>query len=459
MTFRGVLGGIGKALKWGLITLAMIYGLLLAINTVDEDASPELEALLVTPQIKADPANGYLALVGIEAPASEDIVSYGTQWVDNYNAAADKAAIKKAHAHYSATLKFRGDEKQLCNPSKTPCLPLARERADAWRKLAADNEMLLARQRRLTGFSYFEESYFPPSIESPFMVFATYLRLLELDLIALDAADGRVEAALAALETRIAFDRRALLGSRVLLTAMVASSWLRQDYAMLAEIVATRPKALVAQKARLVRMTELLEIAEIRTVAGKVMEGEFRTQARWQPDMLDLFLISGEGDPAILLNVIAKPLFKPRASQNIQARYHTALQARIRDFSPERAEAWIAQAWQDDKKGIDVIYSWRFLYNPIAKFGIAAYGRALYEDYVIRLSDLMGVMRLARLQVEIVTAGKADTDIPARIAANKALYDPYTGKPMGWDAGKRQLSFDARGYSPKGISKHIQAGI
>lgn len=452
MTFRGILGGIGNAFKWGLITLAMIYGLLLAINAVDEDASPELESLLVLPQIKADPANGYLALVGIEAPASEDMVSYGTQWVDTYNAAADKGAIEKANtSRYKViTLRFRGDEKLLCNPSKTPCLPLARERADTWHRLAADNEMLLARQRRLTEFSYFEESYFAPSFDSPLPYFAASPRLLALDLIALEAAEGRLEPALAALEARIATDRRVLLGSRMLITAMIASSWLRQDYALLAEIVAAHPKALVAQKARLVRMTEPLEIIEMRTVAGKVMESEFRTLARWQqvPDY-----------PAALLNVMAKPLFKPRATQNIQARYHALLQARIRDFSPETADAWIAQARQDDQKEIDAFYSWRFLYNPIAKFGIAAYGRALYEDYVIRLSDLMGVMRLARLQVEIATAGMADAEIPDRIAANKTLYDPYTGKPMSWDAGKRQLSFDAHGYVPQGATKHIRAGI
>lgn len=457
MIVRKILSGFGKTLKWGFITLVLICGLLLAINAVDEDPSPELEALLAIPQIKATPANGYLAFVGIDAPANQDIVSYGAAWVDANNAATDHAAILKTASRFSSSdrLKFRGDDKQLCNPSKIRCLPQAREHAGEWRKLAADNELMLARQRQLLKFADFEESYFMPSAESAFPGYTNRSRRLALNMIALDAAEGRVAPALAALESHIAFDRLALLGSRSLLMGIMATSWLAQDYALLAEIVATRSRGLVAEKARLARMTEPLQIAQIRTVAGRIMEGEFRARARgvngWQFD------VSGQ-DSEALLNVMTRPLFKRRATQNMEARYHALWQARVRDFSPEHTDAWVAQARRDDQKEIDAIYSWRFLYNPVTKFAIAAYGMPEYGRYILKLPDLMGIMRLARLQVEAATAGKA-ADISAVIAGNQALYDPYTGKPMGWDAGKRQLSFDARGYYSKDILKHIQAGI
>lgn len=458
MIVRNILRGLGKILKWGFITLALICGLLLAINAVDEAPSPELEALLAIPQIKAGPANGYLAFVGLDAPANQDIVSYGAAWVDANNAATDHAAILETASRFPSSdrLKFRGDEKQLCNPSKIRCIPQAREHASEWRKLAADNELMLARQRQLLKFAAFEESYFMPSAESAFPGYTNRSRRLALNMVALDAAEGRVEPALAALESHIAFDRLALLGSRSLLMGIVATSWLAQDYALLAEIVATRSRAFVKQKARLARMTEPLHISQIRTVAGKIMEGEFRARARAVIG-LPFDVLSGQ-DSAALLNVMTRPLFKRRATQNMEARYHALWQARVRDFSPENSEAWVAQARKEDQEEIDAIYSWRFLYNPITKFAIAAYGMPEYERYILKLSDLMGIMRLARLQVEVATAGRA-ADVSAVIAGNEALYDPYTGKPMGRDAARRQLGFDARGYYPKDIPRHIQVGI
>lgn len=448
MTFRGILGGLGNILKWGFIMLGMAILLLLAINAMDEKPSPELKTLLQKlPPTNADPSNGYFAFVGLNAPSDEDGFNYGTQWVDTYNAAADKASIKKANTRFPATssLTFIGDQKQLCNPSKTPCLTQAKERADNWRKFSADNEILLARHRALTAYANFEESYFPPSIESPLPYYGSPSRLLVLDLIALDAAEGRLESALASLEALMAFDRRALLGSRILITSMVARSWLGQDYALLAEIVAARPAALAEQQERLVRMTEPLEISQVHAIAERMFESEARFHARSTP---------------LELNLLLRPFYKQRATLNLLAGYDMAVQARVRNFSPENSDTWITQARQEEQREAGALYSWRTLYNPIGKLALswAVEGRGC-ENYLLKLSDLIGVTRLARLQVDIVTAENENGDIPNLIAANKALYDPYTGKPMGWDAAKRQLSFDAHGEYPKEVSKHIQAGI
>lgn len=458
MTFRGILGGLGSIFKWGIVTFGMIAVLLLAINAMDEKPSPELKALQALPQINADPSNGYFALAGINAPAEEDSFNFGAQWVDTYNAAADMPALKQANARFSviSNLTFLGGQKHLCNPSKTPCLPQAKERAATWRKLAADNEILLTRHRALTAYANFEESYFPSSNESPLPSYASPSRLLMLDLIALDAAEGRLESALSSLEALMAFDRRALLGSRHLITGMVARSWLGQDYALLSEIVASRPKALADQQERLERMTEPLEIGQVRAVAARLVEGEYRYVSLAVPMFLDAEY--GWQDAGVLGAALVRPFFKPRATMNLVANYHAALQAQIRDFSPENSDAWIARLRQLEQDENNAVYSWRILYNPVGKIGLAV-GRPEYHAYILRLSDLIGVIRLARLQVDIVTAEDEDEDIPALIAANKALYDPYTDKPMGWDASKRYLYFDAHSKYSKEVSNRIQAGI
>lgn len=239
--------------------------------------------------------------------------------------------------------------------------------------------------------------------------------------------------------------------------AVVSANWLRQDYALLAEIVAAHPKVTAAQNARLVRMTEPLEIEQLRTIAVRMMEGEYRSFARasewYEEDLRPLML--GE----TYSNVLLRPFFKYLATQNMIARDYTTIKALISDFSPENVDAWVAQYQQLQKSENDgLIITWRVIYNPVGKI-IISDGWASYESYIPKLSDLMGIMRLARLQVELVTDGITEADIPARIAANKALYDPYSGKPMGWDAGKRQLYFDVHGNVPSGAPKRIQAGI
>lgn len=457
MTVSRKVSWFGKTLKWGCVCLILSYGLLVAINVVDEDLSPEANALLELPPMKAEPDNGYLAYAGIDAPDNEDSFNYGKQWVETYNAAADKRALEKANTRFQeAGLSFRGNEK-LCKPARNPCLPQAKENADLWRKLAADNEILLSRHQLLAKFPNFEEIAFPASAEAPLLRYMVRMNLhsLELDMIALDVAEGRLAPALDALENRIAFDRRVLLGSRTLVMGMVATSGLMEDYAILAEIVATRASGLATEKARLVRMTEQLEVRQIRAIAGRLIEGEHRMIIRH----ISSNPLDGMGSD---LYSGLKPFFKPRATQNLFTRHYSSLQARVMEFTPENSDLWLDKATQEGQSWIDAtIHSWRILYNPVGKYGVSVGMNGVYESYVPRLSSLIAITRLARLQVEVVTDGIDDTGIPTRIAANKELYDPYTGKPMGWDPGKRQLYFDThdKGYSSSEPTRRVQAGI
>ena len=159
-----------------------------------------------------------------------------------------------------------------------------------------------------------------------------------------------------------------------------------------------------------------------------------------------------------ILIAIARPLAKLRAMQNYSARFHADLHARIFHFTPENWEAWVAQERDDAEiKTDELIYSLSVLYNPVGKI-IASVANPGYDKYVLRISDLMGISRLARLQVALVAADK-NANIPALIAADKKLYDPYTGKPMSWDANKRQLVFDTQGNNFNDSFRRIKAGI
>lgn len=463
MNLRGLLVGLGKTLKWGVILLLVLYGVLCGINAKDEAPSLAATTLLKLPETKPDSGNGYLALVGLNAPADEEILDYGTQWVDTYNAASDAAAIEKAKPRFTdAKPAFQGDIELLYDPAKVSCLDQAMRNAEDWRNLANANQLLVVRHYALFLFPRFEDTYYPKDIESPFPKLSDPSRLVVLDLIALDAAEGRIEQALNILWAQIDFDRRALLGSHSMLLSMVAKLWLRQDYALLAEIVATHSPELISHRAMLERMTEPLSIEQIRTVAVRMFKNESRfilhatdnIQSVYDiiPDKTMSFLLRDEAEISTwekmkeaaerYYYMLWDPFFKTQATKNLSTQLDLNLKARIGDFTTERADVWIAQNEEIQRSEInDELHSWRAIYNPTGKYilGICRYSHA---PYLLKLSDLIGITRLARLQVELVLDNVADTDIPARLVSNKALHDPYTGKPMENDLGGRTLYFD-----------------
>ncbi len=59
------------------------------------------------------------------------------------------------------------------------------------------------------------------------------------------------------------------------------------------------------------------------------------------------------------------------------------------------------------------------------------------------MHDLDGLVRLVALHSEIVAKGVKDEDVPQFFtAADKRYANPWTEKPMQWDAKARQLYFE-----------------
>jgi hypothetical protein len=227
---------------------------------------------------------------------------------------------------------------------------------------------------------------------------------------------------------------------------MSARAWLMQDYALLAEIIENRSSALIAQKERLYRMTEPLTVERMRDVSSRMYEGESRLIVRSLPNTLN--------DSDSWTDLLAKPFFRRFASLNLFVSYHEILQSRISQYSPENADEFIMQREQDVRSWIESsIVSWRLLYNPVGKILVAISPLGSEHEYLFRLSDLIGVSRLARLQVEAVL--NKHTEISRLIGENTALYNPYTNKAMDWDRDKRQFYFDLKGATPRESARHI----
>lgn len=468
-----IFGVLGKTLKWGFISLVIIYVALLAINAKDEEPSPEFTAIQTLPKITQDKDNGYLALVGMIAPEGEDIFDYGRQWVETYAAANTSAAIDLAEGSFisgksrSGEIKFKGNSDDLCDPTKVSCISRAKgNSASRWKSLADDNKIFVARGQRIAETTRYEESYLPPlGIVSRAPSYHSDAHLLALNLIAVDVAEGQIGNAIAALESRITFDRRALLGSHGLINAMLSAAWLRQDFALLAEIVGTRSPELIEQKPILLRMTEPLTLGQIRDTALRMHEGGARQavslfSTSYYPMQENMYGESVEdGLPTRMMKKILAPLHKHQATQNLVANIESPFLPRLKEFMPEMVDSWIERDAMYKQITLDAaLFSWDVLYNPVGKFNVYMYGvgHGFMDRYTVRVSDLAGIINLARLQIEVVTEGVKDSDLPAYISSKDEFNNPYTSKPMGWDYSARQLYFDTH---RQGKPEHIQVGI
>lgn len=411
-------------LRWALGTPVLAYAVLVGINFVDEVPSDDFTALTAPTATNANPVNGYLAYVGMMAPATQDPLRYGAQWVSSFEEATSATAIARTQVEFGIdTLQFAGDTEQLCNPSKAACLALAYKRAAGWQQLAADNVLLLQRQRQMVASASFEEAYSPPSMESPLPTpDLNRSKLLELDLIAVDAAQGRLAEALTALAQRLAFDRRALQGSRSLLMGMVATSWLEQDYALLTEIVASYPAQLAGHQALLVQMATPLEVEALRRTAMEMFKGEYRLTLTTFPreysgltmgDVINLDEKEREGSIAKRVKAqLMRPLYKHQASGNLVAGGHKIWLDQLQTFQPENAQAWFSDTAQRQRVAMrGKTQTWRIIYNPVGKVILRRESASSSQDrYLERLFALRAASHKAGLQVACALGTAADAD-------------------------------------------------
>ena len=402
----------------------LLYGLLLGINALDENPSDDFTALTVPLATSTDPSNGYLAYVGMMAPAGQDPLHYGAQWISNFSEATDATAIARTQVELGiGILKFEGDRAQLCNPTKAACMLLSATNAIGWQQLAADNALLLQRQRQMVASASFEEAYSPPSMESPLPTpDLNRSKLLELDLIAVDAAQGRLAEALTALAQRLAFDRRALQGSRSLLMGMVATSWLEQDYALLTEIVASYPAQLAGHQALLVQMATPLEVEALRRTAMEMFKGEYRLTLTTFPreysgltmgDVMNLDEKEREGSIAKRVKAqLIRPLYKHQASGNLVAGGHKIWLDQLLTFQPENALAWFSDTAQRQRDAIrGKTQTWRIIYNPVGKVILRRdSASSSYDRYLERLFALRAASYKAGMQVACALGTAADAD-------------------------------------------------
>ena len=434
---------MGRAGKWiaiaVLVLIVLPLAVLLGVNAFDETLTTRA-ASYGEPRSPSVPGaeNGYFALLALGAPDGADGILYARAWLDEARAAALANRVEKRAPENRAKRPIP------CDAAQVSCLPVIKAKPDDVKTQLDAYREDLARYEALIGFRRYEEVLdFPLRLSTgvPQYGAVTGAHRAYVLRAAVAAERGDLETAVAAIERDIPFQRAMLTGSRTLLGKVVAAVDYWRDLAFLSDLMQIRAAAM---KPYLPRVRTMLKETEFPAAGmATIVESEFAFRKALLKNPAALPDIGAE--TSFVERMAVKFLYKPNATLNSEVAYLGAVAAAM-DLSVNEGSAALEKLMVDDVQ----MTAWQYVDNPAGNLlrrvatideGREAYGR-------LRLHDTRAYARLVALQAEVL-AGNVDASRVAEFvnASEARFHDPYTGKPMAWDAASRRLSFQAQARS------------
>ena len=410
------------------------------INSFDETLAPGIQTVLAernTP-VQSD-QNLYFAMLGFDVAGDVNINVLGQRMF-----AANATALVHGHSElndlYKAVgvtrVEFSGDVTALCGvggQEQQPyrCLEKAATKQHEIEQLLESNETLLKRYRLL--YAYSRSQWYPDinGVKAPPPNWAPMFKAKRLlnSAIALKVQGGQFDSALDDLVQDTRFFRQILDDPDLTaLEKLIFRPMLLSNLSLASEMIRSR---ILNDRQR----ERLNGIVTPLTLQERSFAAEFRDDL--QSEARDLPTYTRSIDYGILPKGIPQHFYQPNATLNgLYKRYQEDIRVDSMSLPATSLQTDIKNAAGRE----DGAFSWNILYNPIGR-GLLENGN--YELYWIAdMIDLEGVRRLVALQLEIRNQGVGDSAIEAYLQhAGADFANPYTGKPMTWDATTRTLSF------------------
>ena len=434
---------IGLWVLGAIVAVPLAYVLLVAVyNRFDEPLTPQAQALVQPVPVGGDPAaNAYFMLLGLRAAPGEDAQALGIRLdkaaYDHFaNAAAAAALPDDAALRGNATLGPEWGTKLRCNPFEKDCLAQRLALRAELGALLEQKGFLVERYQRILQLPDYRDRPMLGMNES----MPTFSDFLDLDAyaqarIAVLVDEGREAEAWEQLGSAIAAARRVLAGSRQLITKMVFTRMLRDDLALLNALLARYPAFAPSPAQPLPAWLAPLTPAEISIAPA--LDAETRLIARTMLHFdvsTSLTAPSEQASGGGFTGLLSKLAFKRNATVNLVA----GPQPPGTPVLPPSFQWPAGGLWND------------YVDNPTGKI-LLAVASPDFAEYANRVTDAGGYLRLTALHWQLRQASLPDAQVPAFLEAHAGKYgDPYTGKPMQWDATARTLSFVGKGRAPVG---------
>ena len=452
-----------RAAKWLAVGIAVLAVLVVSCwyFLPDETLLPGATALLnKKPPVPLD-NNAFYPLLGLTASPTLNPTEVGQHAAKMLESAFQDGRLT-AKSDLDSLLgsdpfKRRSPQTSYCRKaSETPsCVDAYLSHRVAIEAQLQSAAVFIQRYRTLRMLPYYEES--TVSLLDTYDLGALFEIAELVDAkIALDMVNPALrEAALGELHLEILFTQRILRQSEFLLTQQVYLGLLRKKYRLMAELLARYPEIARAHSRVVADITQPLKPADAQLM--RVMEGEFRLGAKAENTNRIMFAqAAGKPDATAAGNwwrsTTWRLLYKPNATINMLYR------ARMKDGDFYSLSAAAILSTLVKKAGQPVQRDFVFhpldprwiLYNPMGKVTASVIGQSQFQPYSDRLNDVLAYSRSLELQRQIAVGRIPPDQIADFLAkANPGLADPYTEKPMQYDAARHTLTFTAE--SPRTV--------
>ena len=423
-----------KKILWTVAAIPMLIllfiGAVIANNVFFDETLNAKAAATGEPGASSVPEaqNGYLALIAMGAADGADGPAYARAWL-----AETRAAARENRAEKAVEVK-RATRPDLCDAAQVSCLAAVQDKAEGINaQLDAYKEDLQRYEQLIASRAYEEVLDYPARLESRFPPYAQVGRAQRAYLVraALAVQAGNIEDALSAVERDMAFQRVMLGGTRTLIGKMVAAANYSRDLAFVADLLQTRKADLKPFAPRLTEMLKPIAPAALRLDAAFESEFGMMKQALKNPAAASS-VVQG----SVYEMIGTRFFYKPNAT--INKFYGSYMQ--IAELS-RKPPAVLARDGQKPHPASEEMKFRDYIDNPIGNV-LLRIATPSFGSYALRLHDLDAYNRLLGLGVEIIAADVDAEGVADFVAKSDArFHDPYSGKPMAWDAGSKQLSF------------------
>lgn len=451
-----------KALGWLMLALgglAAVWLAALIIANWNDDALTEAaqRALQYTPPTEqALEGNGYLILMGLDAPAGGDAIgdamALGRQrlareierrrWVEAHGDRQEGMPPGMPPPHDA------GDDvlptRLRCPAEAVDCFTWYARHEVEIASLARTQSAVLQRLMGITSAARFNNPA-PAYLQAERAPFGVLVRAHELWLAQASLAwpHGQHLQAMDMTRQAVQLRRRLASGADTLVAAMIATAMqhreLRWFSAASAQSTQSPPAAVTdAVESLLSVPTESLAPA----LAGEM---RFIASAFYLYRTAGLRTEASEEPPAWWQRALHKPSnlgLLPHHTLNLSIGYLQQVQV-LSSLPPHQLQTAFSEASR--QRAEDGTCSlWVHLRNPVGRC-LAAIQAPGYQGYAQRIADIDGFRRLVLLRHRAAVEQVAPPDMPAWLAQSpEALRNPYTLEPMQWDAATSSLVFEGR---------------
>lgn len=426
--------------------LSVLYLLIfIGLALYDDNLQPEVADFLKVPAASVpDTENVYFDQLGFTAPPGVDIHDFG---VAKYRKAMDEASKNRTRNIQanppkdadSGQISFKGKELPKDNFYR-----FVTGQSAALDQFARDNAELLTRYNSLRRYKHIEEpggNGLYQDVPIPSLLPIRSTQSLALLLAVRSAQRGQPDEALSEIADDMAYWRRMLRQSHTLIGKMVALACIQKDYQVLSELIAHHDLSGRQRD----RLRALLP-------PWKADDANFGEASRYEA----LYVIESLFASLPKQGVLDRLLIKKNITRNTIARFNME-NMRISKLPAEEFYHTLTSQKKDRKEEARLHPD--FLYNPVGAI-INAIAVPQSATYISRFHDLEAKRRMVLIHLMAREQGVGHDGMAKFLdESGKEYSNPYTGRPMQWNAAKKTIEMDSIPSEVKAEQRRVELAL